>query len=117
ISNDVRTLTASDEPAAALAMKVYVHRIVREIGAIAAEIGGLDGLIFTGGVGEKASGVRAAICERLAFLGVNIDPTANAHRAARLSGPSSIPVLIVPANEEAVIAEETNALCAQSDAA
>ncbi|GMG83932.1 acetate/propionate family kinase [Paralimibaculum aggregatum] len=110
ISNDMRTLMASAAPEARLALEVYVERAVVEIGAIAASIGGLDALVFTGGVGENAAGIRAAIVARLGWLGLGIDPEANAANALRLSPEGATPVLIVPANEEAVIARETRGL-------
>ena len=113
ISNDMRTLLASDAPGARLAVDVYVHRAVREIGAVAAEMGGLDALVFTGGIGENAAPVRAAIVERLGWLGLRLDRRANAENAPRLSPEGWPPILIVPANEEAVIACETRALRAE----
>ena len=114
LSNDMRTLLASDAEEARLAVGVYVHRIIREIGAAAAEIGGLDGLVFTGGVGENAAPVRARVVEGLAWLGLRLDAGANEANAARISagGP---PVLVIPANEEAVIAAAARRLLAQGD--
>ena len=104
LSNDMRTLSASDAPAARFAIAAYVHRAVREIAAIAGEIGGLDGLVFTGGVGENAAPIRAAIVERLGWLGLRLEADRNAANAALLSPPGSTPVAIIPTDEEAVIA-------------
>ncbi|MEO1317563.1 MAG: acetate/propionate family kinase [Pseudomonadota bacterium] len=112
ISNDMRTLSASEAPEARLALEVYVHRVAREIGAIAAEIGGIDALIFTGGVGENAVHIRAPVVERLAWLGFTLDPDRNATSAATLSPPNSRPIQIIPANEEAIIAAETRGVLA-----
>ncbi|MEM6974535.1 MAG: acetate/propionate family kinase [Pseudomonadota bacterium] len=107
VSNDMRTLAASDVPEARLALDVYVHRAAREIAAIAGEIGGLDALVFTGGIGENAAPIRAAIVERLGWIGLRLDTAANSKNAPRLSPPGAPPILIVPANEEAVIASDT----------
>lgn len=113
LSNDMRALAASDTARARFAIEVYVHRAVHEIGAIAAEIGGIDAFVFTGGVGENAATIRAAIMERLDWLGMAIDPDANGRNARTLSAPASKPVLITPANEEAVIARDTREVLAQ----
>ncbi|MEM6487800.1 MAG: acetate/propionate family kinase, partial [Pseudomonadota bacterium] len=107
LSNDMRTLAGADCPAARFAIEVYVHRVVREIGAMAAEIGGLDALVFTGGIGENAAAIRADVVAGCGWLGLALDAEANAARATRISPPGSPPVMIVPANEEAVIAEAT----------
>ena len=110
VSNDLRTLEASDTTAARFALEVYVHRIIRDIGATAAEIGGIDGLVFTGGVGENAVGVRAKVISGLNWLGFAADPLRNAQADAFISDPSSKPIVIIPANEEAVIGEATRRL-------
>ena len=105
ISNDMRTLLASDDPAARLAVDVYVHRVVREVGAIAAEIGGIDALVFTAGVGENAVPVRAAIADGCAWLGCTLDREANEKGDLCISRQGSpVSLYVVPANEEAVIA-------------
>ena len=111
LSNDMRTLLASSDPAARLAIDVYVHRAVREIGAIAAEIGGLDALVFTAGVGENAAPIRAAIVEGCAWLGAALDEQTNTEGRTRLSPDSArVPAFIIPTNEEAVIASQTRAV-------
>ena len=105
LSNDMRSLLASDDPAARLAVDVYIHRAVREIGAIAAEIGGIDALVFTAGVGENAAPIRAAIAEGCAWMGCALDPAANKKGDPRIAQQGSpVALYIVPANEEAVIA-------------
>ncbi|MEM1362820.1 MAG: acetate/propionate family kinase [Pseudomonadota bacterium] len=107
LSNDMRTLLATDDPKAALAVDVYCHRVAREVGAMAAEIGGAEALIFTGGVGENAALVREKIVCRLDWLGFQLDHNRNQISAEELASKESKPILIVPANEEAVIARDT----------
>ncbi len=112
ISGDVRELLASEAPAAAEALSVYAYRIAREIGSLTVALGGLDGLVFTGGVGENAAPVRQAICDHLAWLGIALDDKANAANAPHISQSSAaIPVAVVPADEEQVIAREALGLC------
>ncbi len=77
ISNDMRDLLASDAPAARLAIDYFVYRAAKEIGALAAVLGGVDGLVFTGGIGENSPEIRQRICEASAWLGITIDPDAN----------------------------------------
>ncbi len=111
ISSDMRTLLESDAPAAALAVDCFVHRAVREIGALAATLEGLDVLVFTAGIGERSAHVRERICARLGWLGVALDVQANAaHRTAISTAESKVGVLIIPADEERVIARYTLAL-------
>lgn len=103
ISHDMRALLASDAPEAAEAIAYYCTRLAREIGAMAAVLGGIDGLVFTGGVGENAAPIRAAALARLGFLGLALDEAANAGNARRI-GAGQVPVLVLPTDEEAVIA-------------
>jgi acetate kinase len=111
ISSDMRTLLGSPEPAARLAIDLFVYRIRRELGALAAVLGGLDALVFTGGVGENAPLVRARICQDAAWLGVALDAAANEAGATALHAPSSrVRAWRVPADEEGVIAGHTRAL-------
>ena len=108
ISQDMRELLASAAPAAKEAVDLYCYRAAREIGSLAAAAGGLDALVFTGGIGEHAGPVRQRICELSAWLGVSIDEEANACDALRLSAPDSrVAVLAVPTNEEWMIALHT----------
>jgi acetate kinase len=99
------------EPAAMLALEVYLHRIRHYIGAYAAVLGGLDALVFTAGVGERSDVVRAGVVRGLEFLGLAIDPDANAARSdvARSISPAGAPVtvLVVPTDEELEIAQQT----------
>ncbi|HUZ63551.1 MAG TPA: acetate/propionate family kinase, partial [Acetobacteraceae bacterium] len=83
ISNDMRALLASADPHAAEAIALFVFRIARETGALAAALGGLDGFVFTAGIGEHAAPVREAVCARLGWLGARLDPAANARGEGR----------------------------------
>ena len=113
ISNDMRTLLDHVDPRAKRAVDLFVYRAVREIGAMAAVLGGLDGIVFTGGIGEHAAPVRAAICAGCAWLGAELDADANRDHATRISAAESkIDLFILPADEEGVIARETWRLCA-----
>jgi acetate kinase len=107
---DMRDLLAASGPAAALAVDVYVHRLKHYIGAYAAELGGLDALVFTAGVGENSAVIRARAVEGLGFLGVSVDPAANTAQAdtdRRISSSAStVAVLVIPTNEELQIARE-----------
>jgi acetate kinase len=117
LSNDMRALEASDDPMAAQAIDCFVASIRREIGAMAATLGGLDGLVFTGGIGENSPRVRAAVTEGLAWLGIEIDNEHNANGAAEISTPGSrVRVLRVPTDEEAMIARHTVGLMAAAAA-
>jgi acetate kinase len=111
IGGDMRRLLASAEPAAREAVDVFVYRIVRELGSLAAAAGGIDVLVFTGGIGEHAAEIRARVCARAAWLGIRLDPAANAAGAARLhAADSAVAVWMVPADEEAVIARQASAV-------
>jgi len=111
ISADMRRLAASPDPRAAEARAVYAWRVLREIGAMVAVLGGLDGLVFTGGIGEHDAALRATLVERLGWLGARLDPAANAADAADIAAPGSrVALLVVPADEEGVIAAATRAL-------
>ena len=111
LSHDMRTLLASDSPAAALAVDLYCHRIVREVGSLAAAIGGLDALVFTAGIGENAAPVRARVVEALGWMGLQIDADANdAGSACITTRDSRVPAFVIPTNEEAVVARQALAL-------
>ncbi len=106
LSHDMRTLLASDQSEAQEAVDYYCTRLAREIGAMAATLGGLDALVFTGGVGENAAPIRARALDQLAFLGLSLDNAANAVNATRIhTGP--VPILVLPTDEERVIARAT----------
>lgn len=111
ISHDMRTLLASERPEAAEAIDLFCYRIVREIGALAACIGGIDALVFTGGIGEKAAAVRERVCAKLQWLGIELDATANGGNAIHIGAAgSSTEVLVIPTDEEWMIAEHTRDL-------
>lgn len=113
ISQDMRTLLASDAPAAKEAVDLFCYRIAREIGSLAAAAGGLDALVFTGGIGEHAAPVRERVAKLSAWLGVKIDAEANSVHATRIDAPDSgVAVAIVPTNEEGMIARYTAELLA-----
>jgi len=115
ISGDVRRLLASDSPHAAEALDLFVYRIGREAGSLAAALGGLDALVFTGGIGEHAAPVRARVCAAAAWLGVVLDAEANDRGAACISAPGSrVAVWVVPTDEEGVIARHTRAALARA---
>ena len=111
ISDDMKVLLASGEPAASEAVDLYVFRIVREIGALAASMGGVGGLVFTAGVGEHAPEIRARVCARLGWLGASLDTEANARGGGRISDAASrLALWAVPTDEEQVIARQTRDL-------
>jgi acetate kinase len=111
VSNDMRDLLGSDAPGAKLAVDYFVHRVVREAGALAAAMGGIDGLVFTAGIGERSPEIRARVCERLGWLGAALDTAANAADGTRISAAESrLKVLVVPTDEELMIARHTLAL-------
>lgn len=103
IGNDMRELLASQSPDASQALEYYVARLRREIGSMAAALGGLDGLVFSGGVGENAAEIRERVVEGLGFLGLSLDQTANRQRETRI-GDGKVDILVIPTNEELVIA-------------
>jgi acetate kinase len=108
ISSDMRELLASDQPAARDAVDYYVYRAAREIGSLVAAMGGLDALVFTAGVGENAAGVREAICRRIEWLGLELDPGANSSGASRISFEGSrVAAWVIPTDEELMIARHT----------
>ena len=115
ISSDMRTLEASDAPGAAAAIDLYAYRIGRELGSLAAALGGLDAIVFTAGIGENSRGLRARVCRDAAWLGVELDPAANdaAEGAARISTTSCrTAAWVIPTNEELMIARHARALLA-----
>ena len=111
ISSDMRTLLESAKPAAAEAVALFVHRVGREIGALAASLGGVDLLVFTGGIGERSPVIRGRVSAAAAWLGVAVDETANATGGPCISTASSrVAVYALPADEERVIAAHTLAV-------
>jgi acetate kinase len=111
ISNDMRDLLASREPAARLAVDYFVYRAAREIGSMAAVLRGIDGLVFTAGVGENSAEIRRRIGEASAWLGLALDPRANESGGPRISAAGSrISAWVIPTNEELMIARHTGTL-------
>jgi acetate kinase len=108
LSGDMRTLLASSDPNAKDALAMFIFRLAREIGALTASLGGLDGLVFTAGIGEHAPQIRAMTVEKLDWLGAKLDADANARNAEIIStGDSKLAVLVIPTNEEEIIARHT----------
>ena len=111
ISSDMRDLLTRSEPEARLAVHYFVYRAAREIGALAAVLGGIDGLIFTAGIGENSPEIRRRICQASSWLGVELDEVANARKGPRISTPrSKVSSWVIPTNEEQMIARHTGAL-------
>jgi acetate kinase len=107
ISQDVRQIEAAGTEPARRALSHFAFRVRREIGALAACLGGLDALVFTAGIGEHAAGLRAAICENLGFLGITLDPARNAANAPTISADGTTPVLVRRTDEERMMALHT----------
>jgi acetate kinase len=115
ISNDMRELQANPDPRAKLAVDYFVYRATLCAGMLAAALGGLDGFVFTAGIGENSSVIRARIVEKIEWLGASIDSAANAANALRISrSESRVAVLAVPTDEELMIARHTVALLSKS---
>jgi acetate kinase len=111
VSNDIRVLLANEAPLAKLAVDYFVYHTARTVGALAVSMGGIDGMVFTAGIGEHSVPVRARVLERLGWLGFEIDAAANTHGAGRITGVGSrIPAFVIPTDEQRVIARETMAL-------
>ena len=111
ISSDMRTLLDSNDPNAHRAVDLFCYRISREIGSLAAALGGLDSIIFTGGIGENSAPIRERVCRDAAWLGVELDPAANAARGPRISTTGSrVSAWTIPTNEELMIARHTRSL-------
>jgi len=111
ISNDMRDLLNRGEPEARLAVDYFVYRVAKEIGALAAVLGGIDGLVFTAGIGENSAEIRRRVCESSGWLGVELDAEANASRGPRISSPrSKVSTWVIPTNEELMIARHTGTL-------
>jgi acetate kinase len=118
LSSDMRLLLASADPHAVEAVDLFVFRIARETAALAASMGGLDGFVFTAGIGEHAPEIRKAVCERLRWLGVLTgDPTPLLGETLISAPASPVEVHVVPTDEEAMIAQHTMETLAASTAA
>ena len=115
VSSDMRTLLASSDPRARLAIDLYCYRIRRELGSLAAALGGLDAMVFTGGIGENSAAIREQVCRDAAWLGVELDPAANAAGGPCISTPGPrASAWSIPTNEELMIARHTRRLLAMS---
>jgi acetate kinase len=111
VSNDMRDLLKSDAPAARLAVDYFVYRIVREIGGLAAVLGGVDAIVFTAGIGERSADIRERVCDGCGWLGVDLDSSSNGRNATRISKPASrVSAWVVPTDEELMIARHTSTL-------
>ena len=111
ISNDMRDLLDSPDPAARLAVDYFVYQAAKQIGALVAVLGGVDALVFTAGIGERSVEIRRRICEASVWLGVTLDPNANAAHGPRITTAGSrVSAWVVPTNEELMIARHTAAL-------
>ena len=111
ISNDMRDLLGRPEPEARLAVDYFVYRVAKEIGALTAVLGGIDALVFTAGIGENSAEIRERICKSSAWLGIELDKTANTNRDSKISSSrSKVAVWVIPTNEELMIARHTGSL-------
>jgi len=111
ISDDLRVLETSRDPHAREAIELFAYRAAREIGSLAAALGGLETLVFSGGIGERSAQMRKRICEHVRWLGANIDDAANASHQTQISdSKSTLDVFVIPTDEEIVIARATQAL-------
>ena len=117
VSNDMRALLASDDPGARLAIDLFVRRIGQELGRLAAALQGLDGLVFTAGIGENAAPIRARVCRDAAWLGVDLDTRANDAGGPRISTAGSrVSAWVIPTDEGRMIALHTLAAIRQGPA-
>jgi acetate kinase len=108
VSSDMRTLLASDEPDARLAVDLFAYRIGRELGSLAAALGGLDAIVFTAGIGEHAAPLRERVCRGAKWLGVELDEAANAAHGPRIStATSAVSAWVIPTDEELLVARHT----------
>jgi len=111
VSGDMRALQESTDPLAVAAVEYFVYAMAKYVGAYAAVLGGLDAFVFTAGIGENSAPVRAALCNKMAWLGVKLDEQANASGGPRIStSDSAVSVWVIPTNEELMIAQHTLAL-------
>ncbi|MEM9550274.1 MAG: acetate/propionate family kinase [Pseudomonadota bacterium] len=107
VSSDMRTLEASDVPSAKRAIDYFVFRIRRELGALAAALGGLDGVVFTGGIGENSAMIRSRVCATTEWMGIHLEAAANAANGPVVSTPESeVRVLVIKTDEERILARE-----------
>lgn len=111
ICSDMRQLLESDDPRARFAIELFVYRIARELGSLAAALNGLDAIVFTAGIGERAAAIRAAVGAQAAWLGLELDPAANDRNGPRISSAQSrVSAWVIPTNEELKIAKNCLAI-------
>jgi acetate kinase len=111
LSSDMRMLLASSAPAAKEAIDLFVYRIGRELGSLVAALGGLDALVFTGGIGENAAEIRARVCTGAEWIGITLDKEANSRNGLLISAPASaVSVWVVPTDENLMVARHTRQL-------
>jgi acetate kinase len=114
ISSDMRALLESSAPRAKLAVDLFVYRIGRELGSLAAALGGVDALIFTAGIGEHAGAIRERVCRDAQWLGIEFDAAPNRAAGPRISSEfSRVAAYVIPTNEELMIARHTLGLVAR----
>jgi acetate kinase len=117
ISGDIRVLLASETPEAREAIALFTYRIATELGAMASALGGVDGIVFTAGIGQHSPAIRAAVCARLGWLGARLNPSANDRNASRISTDDSpIGIRVMATDEEAMIATHILALTTGANA-
>jgi acetate kinase len=109
-SNDMRELLDSADPKARFAVEYFVYRAALNVGMLAAALQGVDAMVFTAGIGENSAAIRALIADRLGWLGITLDPAANARRSLIVSRSGTTPVYVIPTDEELMIAQHTLAL-------
>jgi acetate kinase len=113
LSSDMRVLLDSDTADARFAVELFCYRIGRELGSLAAALGGLDAIVFTAGIGENAAAVRATVCRHAAWLGVELDESTNEAGGPRISPPGSrVTAWVIPTDEERMIARKTREVVA-----
>jgi len=118
VSNDMRVLMDSDDPHAKQAVDYFIHRVCRELGSLAAAMGGLDGVVFTAGIGERSAVLRQRVLDQTGWLGLAVDGEANnTVRSGLISAKGSKPVYVIPTDEELMIAMQTRGLLDQAAAA
>jgi acetate kinase len=116
ISSDMRTLLGSADPHAQDAIELFLYRVQREFGAMAAVLGGVDAIVFTGGIGEHAPAIRARICRRAGWLGLELDDALNEENAECISRRGShVTAWVIPADEELMIARHTRRVLARAE--
>ena len=117
VSNDMRVLLGSEDPGCQEAVDLFCLRIAKEVSSLACSMNGIDALVFTAGIGEHSAEVRARVCKHLRWLGIHLDPTRNADEDALVSTDASLPVHVIPTNEEFMIARHTVDLLTMRNAA